>query len=239
MEGNLVRVFNEDGIPLQLGWLYLPLADFKARFATPTPATTATTPIATPWAATEDTAEPALVEFRLHDPAETNRGLALAATLLFGTIDYDDEGFTLGIREADIAVAAPAYRPAEAIGPATAQSPHLERIAGGLRATGPRQGESLRGDALEGAPLLALERANDGPDEITVTVAAGRRAFRATPLDPSDADAIDPGTKDALVNLILTKALGATPANRPILARATLTRPAPTPPAPNADQGTP
>ncbi len=223
MEGRLVNAFNDDQIPLQLGWLALPLPDFKTRFTQPTPKSGEK--IGAPWIATESHAEESLVEFRLHDPDPTNRGLKLNATLIFGTIEYDSDGFAISVRDAVATLESAAYRPAEHGGqPEPAAPRHIERIAGGIKITGPRKGEPLHGDPLDGAPLMEVVRRAEGEDDLAVTIHTGTRSFHVTPLDPSAADAVDPATKDALVNLLIERALGSTHTQRPILARATLRR---------------
>lgn len=223
MEGRLVHAFNSDGVPLELGWLFLPLPTFKSRLAAP--AASRPTRIEIPWRATESNPVPALVEFRLHEPTVSNRALALPATLLLGRVEYEDEGFALALRDAVATLDSPAYKPAPA-----EPAPNLARIAGGTRIAGPRDGDALHGDPLGDSPLMHVEPHDDcpeAPDELTILIHAGRRGFIATALDPSPADTTDPETKDALINLILERAspLGTTQDTaRPILARATLRR---------------
>lgn len=225
--GKLVNAFKSDGVPVELEWLYLEFDAFADRLAGKVGARG---PAA--WEKREESIATELVEFRLHDPTETNRegGMNIPATLYFGSVEFDEEGFAIGVKEATITPLPGGFVAAEKsfIGE---RAPHdnFTRVAGGVRVTRPQN----RGGALEGSPLgeehlFAVERAPEGTEEITIEITAGRRSFVVTPLP--DPNATQPDTsktgaaeKDAVLNVFLKKAL-APNAPRPVIARARLKR---------------
>ncbi|MCX7380282.1 MAG: hypothetical protein NT133_02450 [Alphaproteobacteria bacterium] len=227
MLGNIVAAFKADGLHVELEWFYLEFDAFADRLAGKV---AARAPAA--WEKREESIAAELVEFRLHDPTETNRegGMNIPATLYFGSVEFDEEGFAIGVKDATITPLPGGFVAAEKsfIGE---RAPHdnFTRVAGGVRVIKPQN----RGGALEGSPLgeehlFAVERAPEGTEEITIEITAGRRSFVVTPLP--DPNATQPDTtktgaaeKDAVLNVFLKKAL-APNAPRPVIARARLKR---------------
>jgi hypothetical protein len=162
--GDIVRVFNTDGVRCELAWFYLDIAHFEERLVQGRPDRTASraAPVqvasSADWERRAETVLPDLVELTLPPPRpgnETPDTHYVDATLLFGTAwcDYDPEDgqdprtVAIALTNARLALGSDSYSPL----PGTmlgerVESPHFKRVAGGLDITGPAPNGTLDGN---------------------------------------------------------------------------------------------
>jgi hypothetical protein len=238
--GRLIRVFNEDGVPCEIEWLYLDYDEFAARLAAAPEAKPVSfrsiiqdAPPAR-WELREMPGPADLVELRLHPPRQGNEvpnSYYVDATLLFGTArrDYEpDDGseprtVAIALKEAQLAMGSEGWRQLRdsMIGERGNAAEHFRRVAGGADIIGPLSPACvLDGDPLDGSSLAVIVATNECDAAFEASVTALRGGFVVSEAGASGVSV----NRTAILNEFIYKLCRKDEAGRAVLARATMTR---------------
>lgn len=239
--GAIVKAFRDDGVPLDIDWLYLEYEEFARRLSQAGSNAPPAEPPAAEWQRRRGTVLADLVMLRLDPPRpgnEPQNSYYVEATLRFGTakVDVDpetdaDDARTLAIAltEARLAVDSDSWEPL----PGTmlgerdgTQSPHYTHRGNAIDIIGPAPAGTLDGDPLAGQHLAVIAGTNVGDDEFAVSVAALRGSFVVGEVDANSGAAAPASVnRSKILNaLIYSKTAARDDANRVVLARATMKR---------------
>jgi hypothetical protein len=181
----------------------------------PTPETTPADPLPR-WSGTATPPLDGLAQLAFVPPVPANSGgHYVKALLLLGEAERSLEAtsFIIGLREAALTIRHGDVTVAEGsrLGGPDASHDHVALMPGGLHIRGPvNERGHLEGDVFAGVPLFHLLDVDPGRGvEVTLSLAAFRRAFHVMPLDEAgqpQAIRCESALKDALINLILEEA---------------------------------